>query len=143
MAFLNPLLLFGIGAVSVPIVIHLLTKRKIKRVVWAAMQFLRPVVQRNQRRINLEDLILLALRCLLLMLLALALARPALRKAGAFFSGRGAQTAVIAIDNSASMSATDGVSSRFEKAKKAAEQLIDALPAGSSAAVLFCSDTVR
>jgi aerotolerance regulator-like protein/VWA domain-containing protein/CARDB protein len=143
MAFLNPLLLFGAGAISVPIIIHLLTKRKIKRVVWAAMQFLQTSVQRNQRRINLEDLILLALRCLLLLMLALALARPAFRRASAAFFGKGSETAVIAIDNSYSMSATDGVTSRFDKAKKAAEQIIDAMPTGSSAAVLFASDTVR
>lgn len=143
MGFLNPFLLFGIGAIGVPIVIHLLTKRKIRRVVWAAMQFLAPVVQRNQRRLNLEDILLLLLRCLLLALLAIALARPAWRRSGVVFGGRGAETAVIAIDNSYSMSANDGVTSRFEMAKKAAEQIVDALPAGSAAAVLFCSDVVQ
>ena len=108
------------------------------------MQFLAPVVQRNQRRLNLEDILLLLLRCLLLALLALALARPAWRRAGtAFFGGKGAETAIIAIDNSYSMSANDGVTSRFDMAKKAAEQIIDTLPAGSSAGVLFCSDVVR
>lgn len=143
MAFLNPFLLFGIGAISVPIIIHLLTNRQIKRVVWAAMRFLENAVEKNQRRLNIEDLILLALRCLLLIFLALALARPAFRKGGFAGIGKGQEMTVIAIDNSYSMSQTDGVTSRFDKAKKAAEQLLDALPAGSSAAVLLFSDVVR
>src|SRR5438067_12727583 len=105
MAFLNPLLLFGAAAVASPILIHLLNNRKVRRVVWAAMRFLQPAVQRNQRRVTLEDLILLALRCLLLIFLALALARPAFRASGAPGS-RGAVTAVVLMDNSYSMSQT-------------------------------------
>jgi len=143
MAFLNPLLLFGIGAISVPIIIHLLTNRKIKKVVWAAMRFLQESVEEKQRRMNLEDLILLALRCLLLILLALALARPTFRKSGIAGVGDGQEMAVISIDNSYSMSQTDGVTSRFEDAKKAAEQVLDALPHGSSVSVSLFSDVVR
>lgn len=143
MVFLNPLLLFGIAAISVPIIIHLLTNRRVKHVVWAAIRFLEISVQKNQRRLNIEDLILLALRCLLLILLALALARPAFRKSGFAGFGNGQEMAVIVIDNSYSMSQTDGVTSRFDKGKKAAEQILDALPLGSSVAVLLFSDAVR
>ena len=71
MGFLNPLLLFGLAAVSVPIIIHLLNRRKFQKVVWAAMRFIKTSVEQNQRRMRVEDLILLALRCLLLALLAL------------------------------------------------------------------------
>jgi hypothetical protein len=144
MAFLNPIMLLGISAVSVPILIHLLNRRKFERIVWAAMRFLRVSVEQNQRRMRIEDLVLLALRCLLLVLLALALARPAIRaaSAGEVF-GRAKVTAVIAIDNSYSMCATDGVSSRLDKAKKAAEEVLNTIPAGSSCAVLLASDVVR
>ena len=77
---LNPAMAWiGAGAVSVPIIIHLLNKRKFEHVVWAAMRFLRISVEQNQRRLRVEDLILLALRCLLLFLLGLALARPTVR----------------------------------------------------------------
>ena len=77
MSFLNPIMLAGLAAVSVPIIIHLLNRRKFQKVVWAAMRFLQTSVEKNQKRMRIEDLILLALRCLLLALLALALARPA------------------------------------------------------------------
>ena len=143
MAFLNPLLLFGIVGIASPIIIHLLAKKKIKRVVWAAMRFLKEVVEKNQRRLTLEDIILLLLRCLLLILLALALARPSFKRGGFAGFGDSNEAAIIAIDDSASMSQTDGAASKFEQAQKAAEEVLDSLPSGSSVAVWFVSDVVK
>ena len=134
MAFLNPLLLFGIIGIASPIIIHLLAKKKIKRVVWAAMRFLQHVVEKNQRRLTLEDVILLLLRCALLVLLAFALARPSFKKGGLAGFGDSNETAIIAIDNSASMSQNDGASSKFEQAQKAAEDVLDSWPSGSAPA---------
>lgn len=142
MSFINPALLFGIAAVAVPIIIHLLNRRKFQRVVWAAMRFLRVSVEQNQRRMRIEDLILLILRCLLVALLALALARPALRSAMAGIWGAKV-TGILLLDNSYSMSQTDGISSRFEKAKQAAEQVVGATPVGSALAVYLASDTAN
>ena len=143
MAFLNPLLLFGIIGIASPIIIHLLAKKKIKRVVWAAMRFLKNVVEKNQQRLSLEDIILLLLRCALLVLLALALARPSFKKGGLAGFGDSSETAIIAIDNSASMSQNDGATSKFEQAQKAAEDVLDSLPSGASVAVWLVSDVVK
>jgi hypothetical protein len=142
MGFLNPLLLFGLAAVSVPIIIHLLNRRKFQKVRWAAMRFLRISVEQNQRRMRIEDLILLALRCLLLALLAFALARPAFQESGADFLGQTKVTGVIILDNSRSMGMSDGTATRFEKARQAAEQALETMPAGSSTAVFLASDIV-
>ncbi len=141
MSFLNPLLLFGALGVASPIIIHLLAKKRVKRVVWAAMKFLKVTVQRNQRRMNLEDVILLLMRCAFLCLLAFALARPVLRQSGGMMFG-GSETAFILLDNSGSMSASDGAEERFEKARKAAGEVLDSLPSGSSAALWLVSDAV-
>ncbi len=135
------LLWFGVAAVSIPIIIHLLNKRKFERVTWAAMRFLNVAMEQNQRRVQIEDLLLLLLRCLLLLLLGLALARPAIHAAqasGVF--GQSRVTGVIVLDNSYSMSDTDGVQNRFDQAKQAAEQVLNKLPAGSSMGVIFASD---
>jgi hypothetical protein len=142
MMFLNPIL-FALGAVAVvvPIVIHLLNKRKVERVQWAAMRFLRVSVEQNQRRIQIEDVLLLLLRCLMLLLLGMALARPTLGCSGADrLLGNQAVTGVIILDNSYSMSGTDGVKSRFEQAKLAADRVLNTFPPGSSAAVILASD---
>jgi len=133
----------GAGAVSVPIIIHLLNKRKFEKVLWGAMRFLKVSVEQNQRRLQIEDLLLLALRCLLLLLLGLALARPTIQSfGGAGWFGAAKVTAVVLIDNSYSMSATDGAKSRFELAKDAADQAIASLPTGSAVSVLFASDNI-
>jgi|GEM_PF-264952 len=143
MSFLNPLLLGGIAGVASPIIIHLLAKKRVQRVVWAAMRFLRVTVDRQQRRMTLEDLILLILRCAVVALLAFALARPALRSSGALGLSCSDESALILLDVSGSMSTTDGAETRFAKAQKAAEQILDALPGGASVAVWLVSDTVR
>lgn len=142
MAFLNPILLLGILGVSVPIVIHLLNKRRVERVWWGAMRFIRAAVERNERRLRLEDLLLLVLRCLVVALLALTLARPALTGGGGGL-GRARVSAVVMVDVSASMGATDGVRSRMELAREAVTELVAGLPPGSRVAVWAVSDTVR
>src|SRR5262245_37855241 len=61
------------GAVSVPVIIHLLNRRRFKIVEWAAMRFLIKAQKKNSKRIRLEQLILLLIRCLILLCLALAM----------------------------------------------------------------------
>lgn len=142
MSFLNPWLLAGIAGVASPIIIHLLAKKRIQRVVWAAMRFLKVTVDKQQRRMTLEDIILLILRSLVVALIAVALARPALRQGNIGILG-GDESALLLLDVSGSMSTNDGAEARFEKARKAAEQVIDSLPGGSAVAVWLVSDTVR
>src|SRR5258708_24327590 len=73
----NPwLFVAGLLAVLLPILIHLLNKRKFRVVDWAAMEFLLDADKKNRRRIRLENLILLLLRCLAVLLIGLLLARP-------------------------------------------------------------------
>ncbi|HEU0010768.1 MAG TPA: BatA domain-containing protein [Verrucomicrobiae bacterium] len=143
MSFLNPIMLVGLAAVSVPILIHLLNRRRFQKVVWAAMRFLQNAVEQNQRRMRLEDMILLALRCLLVALLALALARPAILSNASGVFGQSKVTGVIILDNSQSMGVSDGTATRLDKARRAAEAALDSMPAGSATAVLFASDIVR
>lgn len=143
MSFLNPLMLAGLAAVSVPIIIHLLNRRKFQKVVWAAMRFIQISVEKNQKRMRIEDMILLALRCLLLALLALALARPAILSNASGVFGESKVTAVIILDNSRSMGLSDGAATRFDKARQAAAQALDSMPPGSASAVFLSSDVAR
>lgn len=76
MLFLNTLLLLGALGISIPIIIHLLNRRSSRVVDWGAMNFLLESLAIRNRRIQLEEALLMAARCLLVGLLALALARP-------------------------------------------------------------------
>src|ERR1700756_2732692 len=74
--FLNPAyLLAGTALVSLPIIIHLINRMRFKRVRWAAMEFLLKSQKRNRRRLIIEQLLLLALRCLLVLLAVLLVSR--------------------------------------------------------------------
>lgn len=76
MLFLNTALLLGALGISIPIVIHLLNRRSNRVVEWGAMNFLLESLAIRNRRIQLEEALLMACRCLLVGMLALALARP-------------------------------------------------------------------
>lgn len=106
MGFLNPLLLYGLPLAAVPVVIHLLNRRRFQRRPWAAMEFLRRALQKNRKRIRVEQLLLLLLRTLLVVLLILAVSRPQLGGGGLV----GVRTHhVLVLDDSASMQQRAGV----------------------------------
>ena len=76
MSVVHPALLWGLAAVALPILIHLINMLRQRRVQWAAMEFLREAIKRNARRLKLQQWLLLAVRTLVLLLLALAAAKP-------------------------------------------------------------------
>jgi hypothetical protein len=107
MTFLHPALFAaGLAAISIPIIIHLLMNRRRKPVMWGAMRFLEEAFRRTRKRLLLEKWLLLATRCLLLALLALAIGRPLLGALGGGGAGKG-RTFFLVIDNSIASDATD------------------------------------
>src|SRR3954467_7698036 len=74
--FTHPWYMAAGGAlISSPILIHLINRMRFKRIRWAAMEFLLKSQKRNRRKLIIEQLILLALRCLLVLLVGLLLGR--------------------------------------------------------------------
>ena len=144
MTFLNPAVLFGLLAISLPVAIHLLSKPRLKTVRWAANRLLLRSVQKNRRRVQAEDIILLILRCLLVALLVLLFARPAfLTDAAGPQVGGEASTAVILLDDSESMGQSDGVQTRFDEAKSMIDGILSKFAPGSSSALFLVSDRVK
>ena len=118
MSFLNPFLLLAALGIALPILAHLLNRQQVKRTDWAAMQFLNRSVRIRSRQLRLKDLILLCIRCLAILLLVAALAKPFMKDAEGVPSGIGESRTgvVIALDASYSMAHSDGTSTRFERA---------------------------
>src|ERR1043166_21086 len=104
--FLNPLFLFGLGAAAIPVLIHLLTRRKPREVRFPSLDFLAEVNQSEIRRLRLKQWLLLLLRTLAVALLALPPSRPSLQ--GGARGGNAASTLVALVDVSGSMGAPDG-----------------------------------
>src|SRR5690606_40083195 len=77
MAFINlSLLLGGLGLMAVPVVLHLIMRQQPKQYIFPALRFVKQRKETNTRKLQLRHWILLALRCLAILLLGAALARP-------------------------------------------------------------------
>ncbi|MPR34067.1 BatA domain-containing protein [Salmonirosea aquatica] len=82
MQFLQPLFLWGILAVAIPIALHFWHRKKGTVIAWAATRFLFEKSQQPQRGFRLDQILLLILRCVLLILVALLLSEPVLKMLG-------------------------------------------------------------
>ena len=123
MSFLNAALLLGGLAAAVPVLIHLLSRRRQRRVEWGAMFLIEQVVRDDRRRLQLRQWLLLALRCLAVLLLAAAMARPVLTHVRSQRAGD-ATAAVIVLDDGPTMTAaSDDGRTSFDAAKSAAARL--------------------
>lgn len=129
LTFLNQPLLWGLALAAIPVLIHLLFRRRFRRVEWAPMHYLKLSIQRNRRRVRLEQLLLLLLRTLLILLLFFMVARPVMHAAGLgkWLGGRSRTSQVLIIDDSLSMAYRDGGRSAFDRAKELAVSLLDGI----------------
>src|SRR5947209_8710702 len=139
MAFLAPYLLWGTLAAAIPLALHLFFRSRYRTVPWAAMKFLLASMEQTSRRLRFQELWLLVLRCALLVVLAVALARPLTTRVRGTGPGN-AVDAVMVFDTSLSMGAADGPKNRLGRAKDAALKLIDELPEHSTVQIIACAD---
>jgi len=143
MAFLAPILLPLLALASVPVIIHLLNRRRFQTVEWAPMKYLKLTIKTNRRRLRIEQLLLLALRTALIVALVLAVARPVLTRAGRLGGwlggGRGRVSRVLVIDDSLSMGYRAETRTAFDLAKDVAAQLVKAAGPQDSLTVFVTS----
>lgn len=122
--FLNLAMLFGLAAVLIPPLIHLLSRRKFDVVPWAAMQFLE-ANPRTRRRVFFDDLLLMLVRMGLIALLVMAMAGP-VDSLGrlSLFAGRGPRDVALVIDASASMGCKQPDGTAFDAALATADRFL-------------------
>ena len=108
MAYLQPWMLWVLPAVLLPIIIHLLNRLRYKTVHWAAMIFLLKANRAATRRAKIRQYILLLLRCLVLLFLIWAMARPLIGGWLGAAAGGAPEAVIILLDRSASMQARGG-----------------------------------
>ncbi len=134
-SFLYPLFLYGLAAASLPVLIHLLNRRKLKRIRFPAVRFILLSQKRISRSYRLRHWLLLALRTLAVVCLALLLANPIFQTGAGLFAGGGPIDLVVLLDNSLSMT-WSGDGDGFKQAKEAARLLISGLNDGDRAALI-------
>lgn len=123
MSFLNPLLLFGLLAIAIPVIIHLLNLSKVRKVEFSTLRFLKELQKTKMKRIRLRQLLLLLLRTLTIIFLVLSFADPILKGSSGNYAGR--SVSLVVLDNSFSMDASGG--KIFEDARTAAKEIVNEL----------------
>ncbi|MBK7379836.1 MAG: BatA and WFA domain-containing protein [Ignavibacteriales bacterium] len=141
MEFLNPAFLFGLAAASIPVIIHLLNLKKLQKIEFSTLAFLKELQKSKLRRIKIKQWLLLALRVLIILLLVMAFSRPTLKGVAIGGTTSAAKTSVVfIIDNTISMSAVDEKGSLLNQVKTAALKLANLLQQGDDASIIFVSD---
>jgi hypothetical protein len=134
-SFLNPGFLAALPVAAIPVIIHLLSRRRLPEVTFPTTQFLRTLEPREIRRLRLREILLLILRTLALLLLVLAFARPSLTPRNAVTHAAAAVS--ILIDDSESMGATDEQGRpRIEPARERALTIAEAARPGDELTVI-------
>ncbi len=134
-SFLYPVFLYGLAAASLPVLIHLLNRRKLKRIRFPAVRFILLSQKRISRSYRLRHWLLLALRTLAVVFLGLLLANPIFQTGAGLFAGGGPVDLIVLLDNSLSMTWSGG-GDGFKQAKEAARLLITGLNEGDRAALI-------
>jgi hypothetical protein len=138
MGFLNPLMLWGLLGVSVPVLAHLLNLQRFRRTRWAAMRFLARAAQVRSRQIRLKDILLMLLRCLAVALVVLTLSRPVIRTGGAAAAiGHDRPGVVIALDASYSMLHKALERTRFDRALDRAREIAGTIDEGDPVSLVL------
>lgn len=132
MGFLVPLFFAGLAALAVPVLIHLIQREKNTIVAFPSLMFVRRVPYESVRRRKIRHWALLALRLLALLLIIAAFARPFVRSGAAALTG-GAREVVVLLDRSYSM----GYGTRWDRARAAAQGIIDGLGQGDRASLVL------
>jgi len=140
MTFLNPAILFGLLAASIPIIIHLLNLRKLKKIEFSTLQFLKELQKNKIRKIKIKQWLLLALRVLIILCIVTAFARPTL--VGVSIGGTTSAaktTAVFILDDTFSMSVVDQNGSYFNQVKETLKDLLKQFEEGDEFALVLAS----
>jgi hypothetical protein len=142
MGFLNTSILLLAVAAVIPLLIHLLNRRRIKKMDFSSILFLKSLEKVRLRRLKLRQLILLIIRSLIILFVVLAFARPSLK--GSLSSVIGSQTrtsAVILLDNSYSMGYETTQGQLFDIAKKKAKSTVDLFSEGDETRLIVFNST--
>jgi hypothetical protein len=138
MSFLNPFLLFGSVALAIPVLIHLVRREKSEIIPFSSLMFLLKVPKRSIRQQKMKNLLLMALRLLILAFLVGAFARPYLTQpAKPVPNANSNRGTVLMLDNSYSMQYGDN----FKKLKTEAQKRIDSMRASDRMAIVAFNES--
>lgn len=143
LSFLGAGVLGGLAVLVIPLLIHLISKRRARRVRFAPIELLLRSRKRTARSIRLRQILLLLLRTLLFACVALAIARPFLTAQQGPSATQSPLLLVVAIDTSASMHAMVDGRSLFSSARERALDELRGQPADVRTGAIACDQVPR
>ncbi len=139
LVFLQPLYLLGMLAAAIPVVIHLMERRREMTLTIPTVRFIIEAHRRRSRRLAVRRWLLLAARVIVVLLLAAALARPVIQRPRSLLDAALPGSTVIILDDSPSMAYERIAGTRWDRAGILASGLVARLTAQGEAAVLATS----
>ena len=134
MAFLSPLFFLGLGAIVVPVLVHLIQRERKRVVEFPSLMFIQKIPYQSVRRRRIRHWFLLLMRAAAIALFAAAFARPFLPGGvSAIAAAGGNRELVILLDNSASM----GYGDRWQRAVDAARGAVNSMTTGDRATLVL------
>jgi len=143
LTLLDGALLGGLGTIVVPTIIHLLSRRRARRVRFAPMELLLRSQKRTARSIRLRQLLLLLVRTIFIFAIAAAVLRPLLSDEPVAGNTTAPVVVVIAIDVSASMQARLDGRTAFDLARAKASEAVNGLPEDVRVGLVACDAEPR
>ena len=125
MTILSPSALWFLAAISIPIVIHLLSRLRINKVEFSTVRFIKQLETSSIRKMKFQQILLLLLRMLVIASLVMMMTQPVTQgfMPGWLAAEQDARL-ILVIDNSASMNVKVGNQSFIELSKKEALGLL-------------------
>ena len=125
LTFLNPAFLWGALAASIPVIIHLINRRRARVIQFPTVKFVLRSERRVARKYRVKQWLLLALRTLILFLLTTALAEPVLQpRVGALTEIAQARAVVLILDNTMSMAYQTAGMTSWDLAKEVSDLIL-------------------
>ncbi|HEV3023933.1 MAG TPA: BatA domain-containing protein, partial [Pirellulales bacterium] len=121
----NPLLLWGLAIVALPVAIHLINLLRHRRVEWAAMEFLLASQRKNSTWVRLKELLLLALRMAAVAAVVMIVAQPLGCSRLSRLLGGGKTHHIVLLDDGFSMGDRQADVTAFDKAREVVGRIGD------------------
>src|SRR6478735_4217432 len=127
MSFLAPLFFVGLGAIAIPIFVHLIQRERKRVVEFPSLMFVQKIPYQSVQRRRIRHWFLLLMRAAAIALIVMAFARPFFPQGAAatLAAAGGSREVVVLLDQSASM----GYGDHWQRARDFARQAIDTLGA--------------
>ena len=143
-SILLPLFMWGALAASVPLVIHLLQRRRTVQIPFSTVRFLEMAQRHSSSKLRIENLLLLIIRMLMILLLTMAFALPIIRTTGiSGLLGTAKRDVAIVIDGSYSMRYRTGRGTAWDEALEASTAVVKGLRDGDRLCVFTAADAVE